>query len=80
VKYRVLQPWHCYMTSMSDRRVWNWQALPTWSDEMWRLLSDVVDADVIVEFRQSPREFIVSDDLSWLDGVVVATSSDSYPI
>jgi len=55
---------------MSDRRVWNWQALPTWSDEMWRLLSDVVDADVIVEFRQSPPEFIVSDDLSWLDGIV----------
>lgn len=58
------------MTFASDRRVWNWQALPTWRDEMWRLLSDVVDAAVIAEFRQSPPEFIVSDDLSWLDDIV----------
>lgn len=55
---------------MTDRRVWNWQNLPSWRDEVWRMLSDVVDEHVIAEFRRSPPEFIVSDDLSWLDDIV----------
>lgn len=58
------------MTSASVRRVWYWQALPTWQEEVWHLLSDVVDSHVITEFRRTPPEFIVSDDLSWLDDIV----------
>ncbi len=55
---------------MKERTVWHWQDLESWQTVIWGLVSDVLDKRVINAFRQSPPEYLVSDDLSWLDKIV----------
>ncbi len=43
-----------------------------WRGVMWNLLSDVVDESVKSAFLARPPEYVVSDDLSWLDEIVLA--------
>lgn len=50
--------------------VWDYRAYSTWRDEIWKLISDFADAEVQSEFKAAPPEYVVSDDLSWLDDIV----------
>lgn len=42
----------------------------SWRDRIWRMLGDVITDGVRAEFARHPPEYIVSDDLSWLDGMI----------
>jgi hypothetical protein len=42
----------------------------TWRDRIWRTLDDIVTPEVKAEFLANPPEYVVSDDLSWLDDIV----------
>lgn len=46
----------------------------TWRDRTWRMLEDVVTDDVKAEFVRSPPEYVVSDDLSWLDEIILSVT------
>lgn len=39
-------------------------------DEIWALLAELVNDDVRSAFIADPPEYIVSDDLSWLDSII----------
>lgn len=43
----------------------------TWRDRIWRMIEDVVTREVRAEFVRNPPEYVVSDDLSWLDDIVL---------
>lgn len=51
-------------------RTWDYRAYQTWRDEIWVLLAELVDHDVRSAFIADPPEYIVSDDLSWLDSII----------
>lgn len=42
----------------------------SWRERIWGLLSDYVKNDVKDEFVRNPPEYVVSDDLSWLDDII----------
>lgn len=42
----------------------------TWRARIWRMLDDVITADVRDAFVRNPPEYVVSDDLSWLADIV----------
>jgi hypothetical protein len=50
--------------------VWDWQAYSTWRSVVWDLISDTVDDRVRSAFMKSPPEYVVGDDLSWLDDII----------
>lgn len=70
----------------SDRRarppapadVWDFDAFETWRDTMWTLMDDVLDVRVRRAFEHDPPEYVVGDDLSWLDEIIAgATGADT---
>lgn len=48
----------------------------TWRDSVWTMLNDKVTDAVRIAFREAPPEYLVSDDLSWLDNLIEATSGE----
>lgn len=50
--------------------VLDWGAYENWRETVWSLVDDVLDARVVAEFRRRPPEYVVGDDLSWLDTIV----------
>lgn len=50
--------------------VWDFNAFDTWRPTIWRLMEDVLDARVCREFERHPPEYLVGDDLSWLDAII----------
>jgi len=46
----------------------------TWRDRIWRMLDDVITDRVRSEFMCNPPEYVVSDDLSWLDDIICDTT------
>lgn len=42
----------------------------SWRDRIWALLSDILTDAVKGEFKRNPPEYIVSDDLTWLNEIV----------
>jgi hypothetical protein len=51
------------------RKLIIWQDYAAWADDIRKLLADIIDG-VIRRFRSSPPEYVVSDDMSWLDDIV----------
>ncbi len=47
--------------------MWDWGNYPSWKDTIWELLSEIVDERVRNAFVESPPEYVVSDDLDWLN-------------
>jgi len=43
----------------------------SWRDRVWRMLDDVIPEDVRSSFADNPPEYVVSDDLSWLDDLIL---------
>lgn len=46
----------------------------TWRDRIWSTLADVITDDVRAEFMRCPPDYVASDDLTWLDGLVLRVS------
>lgn len=64
---------------LSDRApipddVFCFPAIDTWRSRIWDLLSDIVTDKVRQEFKRNPPEYVVSDDLSWLNDIVLAAN------
>jgi hypothetical protein len=48
----------------------------TWRERVWRALADVLTDKVLEEFRERPPKYLVSDDLNWLDEIILAATGD----
>lgn len=44
----------------------------SWRDRIWALLGDIMTDAVKGEFKRNPPEYVVSDDLTWLNEIVFA--------
>ena len=58
-------------TAPSD--VWDWQAFGSWRNIVWELIGEIVDVDVRSTFLKRPPEYVVCDDLDWLDNIIFST-------
>jgi hypothetical protein len=52
----------------------------SWRDRIWRLLGDIITDDVKKSFKRNPPEYVVSDDLSWLNDIVLAVTGRDVEI
>jgi hypothetical protein len=52
--------------------VWDWQAFETWRGVIWELLGDLVNSRVKRAFVRSPPKYVVGDDLSWLNKIILS--------
>ncbi|MFB9148974.1 hypothetical protein [Roseovarius ramblicola] len=52
--------------------VWEFQNYSGWKSSILYLLNDVIDEDVRAKFLDEPPEYIVGDNLDWLDGIIEA--------
>lgn len=50
--------------------VWDIDRFVDWRETAWALMADVFDVRVRRAFRRSPPEYVVGDDLGWLDRIV----------
>lgn len=66
---RLLSPHHAER-SPAPSEVWDWHAYESWRDTAWKLMADVLDDRVRAEFLRHPPEYVVGDDLRWLDRIV----------
>ena len=55
---------------MAKYRTWNWQDLNSWKEDVFELMSDILKPAVIEEFLRDPPEYLVCDELAWLDDIV----------
>lgn len=55
---------------MSLNLVWEFEEVQTWQDDVRQLLLPEVDGEVVRAFLERPPEYVVGDDLSWLDEIV----------
>lgn len=53
--------------------VWDFGRFATWRAAIWDLIDDFAGEAVRDRFLRSPPEYVVSDDLTWLDDIVRAT-------
>lgn len=53
-----------------DGPVLGFTFVSSWRERVWRLISDLVTPAVVEAVVEDPPEFLVSDDLSWLNDVV----------
>ena len=71
MEYKAKNLAECYQDRMkAPSNVWDWQAYDTWRDVLWELLNEVIDENVRAAFLETPPEYVVGDDLSWLDDIV----------
>lgn len=81
IESHLVKPSGVLATSYSERpeapkHVWDWQAYSTWRDVIWELIGNVVDEGVRRAFLASPPEYVVCDDLGWLDDIVWSVRGD----
>lgn len=51
--------------------VWDLDRHRTWHPVVWAMISDFAEAEVQKTFLRRPPKYLVSDDLSWLDSLVL---------
>lgn len=56
--------------SPPPRRVFVWNKYCQWRREILRLLCDLVDKSVLDQLRQNPPDYMVADNLGWLDNAI----------
>lgn len=49
----------------------------SWRDRIWRMIADVVTEEVCNEFVADPPEYVVSDDLSWLNDLILRVTGQT---
>ena len=52
----------------------------TWRARIWGLLSDILTEEVKTEFAADPPEYVVSDDLTWLDDLIFDVTGEDVDI
>ena len=52
--------------------VFCYSAVPTWRKRVWTLIDDVITNQVKAAFKRNPPDYLVSDDLTWLNEIVSA--------
>lgn len=60
--------------------VWDHMTYGSWRDVVWALMADMLGEPVRQAFMRRPPEFVVGDDLSWLDKVVLAATGQRADI
>ncbi|MFZ6763192.1 hypothetical protein [Pseudoroseomonas sp. WGS1072] len=55
-------------------RVWDFDDFGSWRSMVWDMTGDILNEDVREAFLKSPPRFIVSDELGWLDDIVLAAT------
>ena len=58
------------------RDVFCYPRVNSWRKTIWSLLGDVITQDVKLAFKEAPPEFVVSDDLSWLDDLIFGVTGE----
>lgn len=58
------------------RDVFCYPLVNSWRKTIWSLLGDVITDDVKLAFKEAPPEFVVSDDLSWLDDLIFEVTGE----
>lgn len=53
-----------------EKRVFVWNDYSTWRSEILKLLKDFIDKAVLDELRKNTPEYLVADNLNWLDTVI----------
>jgi hypothetical protein len=56
--------------------VWNHRDYSTWRTVIWELIQDVVNPEVRSAFLASPPQYVVCDDLSWLNNIVCEVTGE----
>lgn len=56
--------------------VWDWRDYASWRETVWALLNPIVDERVKAAFHKSPPEYLVSDDLDWLDNIIFSVTGE----
>ncbi|UDF36516.1 UNVERIFIED_ORG: hypothetical protein LHJ69_05415 [Shinella sp. XGS7] len=51
--------------------VWNYDEFSAWRDEVWNLIGDFAGSEVQQLFLRHPPKWVVGDDLSWLDDILL---------
>lgn len=70
---------HKLLSTRADERlaapadVWDFVNHKTWHAAMWTLIDDFTGPAVRKAFLRKPPEYVVSDDLTWLDDIVRST-------
>lgn len=67
--HRLIEPIHA-ARNPAPQDVWDHRAYSTWRADIWALIDDFADLSVRTAFRHSPPEYVVGDDLSWLDNII----------
>lgn len=58
--------------------VWDFREITTWRSDIWEVIGNfVLVEDVRIAFLRSPPEYVVSDDLSWLDSIIYSTNGEN---
>jgi hypothetical protein len=55
---------------LPQNRIFKWSHINVWEPKIRALMADVLDERVFTEFHEDPPEFVVGDDLSWLDQII----------
>ncbi|TKV70627.1 hypothetical protein D0C28_24615 [Rhizobium sp. AU243] len=58
------------------RDVFCYPLVNSWRKTIWSLLGDVITDDAKLAFKEAPPEFVVSDDLSWLDELIFEVTGE----
>jgi hypothetical protein len=66
----IVDTMHTPNTARIARRVWLWEDMESWEPIVRELMQPQVSEGVIKQFRAQGREYVVGDDLSWLDEIV----------
>lgn len=57
--------------------VWDYRAFTTWRSDIWELIGNFAHVEnVRIAFMRNPPEYVVSDDLSWLDCIIHRTHGE----
>lgn len=58
------------------RRIWFYEDMDSWRADVLELLRPQVTPRVIAAFRKKPPEYVVSDDLTWLNSIIYRVEGD----
>ncbi|EHP44260.1 hypothetical protein OR16_04762 [Cupriavidus basilensis OR16] len=59
-----------HLRSPAPDDVWNHRDYETWRADIWKLIQDFANEEVQTAFLARPPEYVVGDDLSWLDEII----------
>jgi hypothetical protein len=65
-----MKKYHHNPRSTSAKREFKWSDIDVWEPKIRELVADVLDERVFTKFHEDPLEFVVGDDLSWLDQII----------